>query len=327
MVQRIILIHGRSTKPAKDEYEKLQLKALIAGVARKNSDKAEKLKNGAVKIDFAYYGHINNRLLAKNAKHKADLKAQDPKFENAPCIPHAGYEAAIDKVNNLKQFTKREYRKVIRDHKDWRWLDEAATAFSTIFSFLSNSLANELVIKGATADMGAYLMTHKVASEVRTKLQEPLKKALKAGDDICLISHSMGCIVSYDVLWKFSRMSEYEDVRKNQPKVNLWMTLGCPLGEAGVKHNLIDGHEKGEDKFPLNIVGDWLNIAARDDFIAHDATMRNDYRKMRTCGSADTITDKKIYNCYTFKGRSNPHKLYGYLVNDLTGQAIADWIN
>jgi len=327
MVQRIILIHGRSTKPAKKPYEKLQKKALIAGVARRDQGKAAKLSNGSVKIDFAYFGNINNRLLAKNSRHKATLTEHDPDFGNAHCIPHAGYDQAIIDLLKIKHYSRRQYRKILRDNDDLRWLDDAARALSGLAGFLTGGSLNELVIRSTTADMGAYLLTHKVASEVRTKLQKPLRKALLAGDDICLISHSMGCIVAYDVLWKFSRMSEYADVRKNRPKVNLWMTLGCPLGEVGVKKNLFDSQESGEDKYPLNIINDWLNIAARDDFIAHDSTMKNDFRKMKKNGWIKSITDKKIYNCYAKAGVSNPHKLYGYLVNDVTGQAIADWIN
>ena len=154
---------------------------------------------------------------------------------------------------------------------------------------------------------------------------------MKRGDDICLVSHSMGCMVAYDVLWKFSRMSEYSDLRADGAKITRWVTLGCPLGEAGVKTNLYDANEfdfaGGTDKHPINFVGDWLNVAAVDDFISHDSTMKNDYSAMLKHGYVDSITDIGIYNCYTFKGSSNPHKLYGYLVNPKCAATIADWIN
>ena len=328
MAQRIILIHGRNTKPARGPYEALQLKALIAGVARCDQAKAAKLSNGSVEIDFAYYGNVNNRLLAENEKDEAKMTEHDPDFGGALCIPHAGIDQAIDAMLKIKKFNKGAYSKILRNNKDFRWRDDFAKALSGIAAFFSRALLNEYVISATTADMGAYLLTRKVGSEVRTKLQVPLKTALLAGDDICLISHSMGCIVSYDVLWKFSRMSEYADVQAAGTRVNLWLTLGCPLGEAGVERNLYDYHERGEDRYPLNIVNNWLNIAAQDDFVAHESKMKKSFRKMEKKNKKmlNSITDQKIYNCYAIGGVANPHKLYGYLVDDKTGKAIADWI-
>ena len=186
-----------------------------------------------------------------------------------------------------------------------------------------------MVIKAATADMGAYLMRRAIGSKVRERLQTPLKRALKRGDDICLVSHSMGCMVAYDVLWKFSRMSEYSDVRENDNRVARWITLGCPLGEAGVKANLYDADERayrgGTDKHPIHIVRDWQNVAAIDDFISHDRTMKDDYRDMLKFGHVDGIRDRKIYNCWAMDGKANPHKFYGYLANPETASLITDW--
>ena len=141
----------------------------------------------------------------------------------------------------------------------------------------------------------------------------------------------MGCMVAYDVLWKFSRMSEYGDLRATGTRISRWITLGCPLGEAGVKANLYDSDEfdfqGGTDKHPKDIIVDWFNFAAVDDFISHDATMKNDYSAMLKYGYLTSIRDISVYNCYTFKGTSNPHKLYGYLVNPKCAAAVADWIN
>jgi len=136
----------------------------------------------------------------------------------------------------------------------------------------------------------------------------------------------MGCMVSYDVLWKLSRMSEYAHVRQGSPKVNLWLTLGCPLGEAGVKRNLYDGHERRKDRYPENIIHDWVNIAAKDDFVAHDASMKDDYRAMTRWGFVNSIKDKRIYNCYAANAYSNPHKFYGYLSHGVVGDCVAQWM-
>lgn len=326
MQKRIIIIHGRNTKPAESTYENLQKKALIQGVARNDPAKAAKIANGSIRTDFVYYGDINNELLARTARIRKTLTETDPDNAGAKCIPHSEVQPALDALAQISKFSKADYRKILRNNKDRRWLDDAARALSTIAAITTATFLNEAVISLATADMGAYLLTRQTGSEIRSRLQEKLKPALMNGDDICLIAHSMGCMVSYDVLWKFSRMSEYSNVREQGNRVNLWLTLGCPLGEAGVKSNLYDGHERQKDRYPINIIRDWVNIAAKDDFVAHDTSMKDDYRAMRRWGFLDSITDKKIYNCYAAKGSSNPHKLYGYLAHGKVGEAVANWI-
>ncbi len=331
MAQRIIMIHGRSTKPAKSQFAHLQKAALLQGLKKISSSKAAKVDDGRVAIDFVYYGDINNRILAgvDNATAKK-LTAKDPHSNNAPCLPAAGFAASIAALAKFSHFNKAAYKRVLAQNKDMRFIDDAARAVSTLAAILTGANLNRFAIEKATADMGAYLMRRSVGSTIRERLQAPLHRAMKRGDDICLVSHSMGCMVAYDVLWKYSRMSEYSDLRAGGAKVNRWVTMGCPLGEAGVKANLYDANEYnyrgGTDKHPKNIVGDWLNVAAVDDFIAHDATMKNDYSAMLKHDYVNSITDRRIYNCFTINGTSNPHKLYGYLANPACAATIADWI-
>jgi len=326
VVQRLIVIHGRNTKPAKNPYRKLQMKALLQGVSRVSKAKAAKIESGKVKTDFIYYGDINNKILAEDRKERKTLSATDASFDGASCLPVAGFSDAIDDLAEIPKFSRSAYRKILKENVDLRFLDDAARALSTFAAISSATLLNMHVIARATADMGAYLLTRKVGSDIRQRLQGPLKRALVKGDDICIVSHSMGCIVTYDVLWKLSRMSEHIAVPNSGNKVNLWLTLGSPLGEAGVKRNLYDGDERGEDLHPRNIIRDWVNVAAYDDFVSHDATMKDDYKSMKQQKFLKSITDKKIYNCFAFDGTSNPHKLYGYLAHDYVGGKVADWI-
>ncbi|MEL6410853.1 MAG: hypothetical protein AAGK67_02450 [Pseudomonadota bacterium] len=332
MAKRIILIHGRSTKPCKSTHEKLVKTALLQGLNRVNEDAAKKVSKREVKLDIVYYGDINNRILAGQfERYEQSLSATDPAFDNVRCLPDDGLFEAVERLATYRTFDRRAYRKVLRDYEDSRFLDSAARAVSTIAAITTATLLNEVAIKRATADMGAYLMQRSVGSEVRERLQSPLKRALKNNDDICLVAHSMGCMVSYDVLWKFSRMSEYRDVRENGNRVARWVTLGCPLGEAGVKANLYDSNEReqqdGTDKHPKGIIDQWENFAAFDDFISHDPTMKDDFRAMLKYDHLNSIKDhEKIYNCWVHDGKSNPHKFFGYLANQKVAKVVADWI-
>ncbi len=329
MAQRIILIHGRSTKPAKAVYAKLQKQAFLQGLSKISPAKAKKIEDKKIPIDFVYYGDINNEILAaESASVRRELTATDPHCDDAACLPATGIFEAITILDSFAH-NARSYRRIVRENEDLRFFDDAARAISTLAALVTGTIANMAAIKYATADMGAYLTTRAVGSEIRNRLQDPLSKALKREDDICLISHSMGCMVAYDVLWKFSRMSEYRDLRKTRNRVK-WVTLGCPLGEAGVKANLYDAdeydHRLGTDKYPMKIVKDWVNVAAKDDFISHDRTMKNDFKDMLKFDFLDSITDKSVYNCYVHENTSNPHKLYGYLANPDAIRSVAEWI-
>lgn len=331
MTQRIILIHGRSTKPAKKKHAALLRQALLQGLNRVDPVKARKVEQGVIPVDYVYYGDINNEILARTSvKASGELTERDPDSGQALCLPDDGYAEAIEALKQFRRFTKADYKKVLRENDSMTWRDNLARLGSTLSAITTATLLNEAVIKFATADLGAYLMRRTVGSKIRERLHTPLKNALIGGEDVCLVSHSMGAIVSYDVLWKFSRMSEYRDVQNAQNPVSMWLTLGSPLGEAGVKANLYDANERSHgtdtDKHPKDIIRTWHNVAAKDDFISHDPTMKDDFRAMLKFRHLEQIRDHRIYNCWAFKGDANPHKFYGYLVNPKTAKLITDWI-
>jgi hypothetical protein len=180
------------------------------------------------------------------------------------------------------------------------------------------------IIQKMLPDLGSYLTSRVVGSDVRSRLQGPVKRALKSGQQVAIIAHSMGCIVSYDVLWKLSRMSEYRDVRDR--KVSLWLTLGSPLGEPAVQKGLYDAHEPEDGKYPSNI-DRWVNVAARDDFVAHDGTVADDFKEMKQRRLVRSLRDLPRINTFWVGTQgSNPHKFYGYLNHPRVAKVLSEWI-
>lgn len=227
----------------------------------------------------------------------------------------------LKRLFDRTSYTKAAYKKLLKEEKDRRVVDNVASAVSGVLNLIGLS---DNVIRAATPDMGAYLTTREVGSAVRARLQAPLGKALKSGGDVCLVSHSMGCIVSYDVLWKFSRMSEYAHLRGKE--VTRWITLGNPLGEPGVRDNLYDASEREDGMYPANIIKHWVNFSAHDDFVAHDEDIADDFKKMKRRGLVGSIKDKRMYNFWAGDSGSNPHKFYGYLDHPDVATQIANWI-
>lgn len=327
--KHIIFVHGRSVKPSASRKKKLIFDALIHGLNGTSPRAAKAIGTGTVKCSFAYYGDVNNAIMANHDPEiAARLTARNNKaYGFEPCLPYEPFAESLRQLLAIGTYDEAAYSQVVEQYKDLRYLDNAARAFSTLLSVLTRSRANEIILQRSSADMGAYLMSRKTASKVRERLQNPLRRAINARDDICIISHSMGCVVAYDVLWKFSQMSEYENLQRKNPKVSKWLTLGCPLGEAGVRANLYDAREHAGGRFPKAIVKDWANIAACDDFIAHDRTMADDFSEMLEYGYVESITDLRMYNCWVHYNTSNPHKLYGYLANQVVAGEIANWVN
>jgi len=326
-MKHLIIIHGRSTKPSGSEKERLVKKALLHGLNRVDASSADKIENGGVKCSFAYYGDINNRLMiAAGEKKKSDLPGvNDPGYGSGPCELPGSYDDDLEKLLARKTtaFKKADYQKLLGEHKDRRWKDDAARVISAVAGIFG---MNDQLVAKATPDMGAYLLSRKAGSEVRQRLAIHLQPALLAADDVCLVSHSMGCIVAYDTLWKYSQMSEYKAVQDTGNRVSLWLTLGCPLGEPGVIKNLYDAHEPADGKHPRHIIRRWENVAAHDDFVSHDEGVADDFKEMRRLGYLESIKDRRIYNFWTGSDGANPHKFYGYLDHPEVARLIAGWI-
>jgi len=92
------------------------------------------------------------------------------------------------------------------------------------------------------------------------------------------------------------------------------VTIGSPLGDENVKSRLKGAQARSHRKYPHNI-GRWVNSTAEDDYISHDPTLANDYRKMLQLGLTASITDRQIYNLAIRGDNSNPHHGAGYLIH------------
>ncbi len=197
--KHLIFVHGRSTKPAQKEKERLVRAALIRGVERNDRRAAEQIRSGKVRLTVAYFGDINNRLLRRSGTDAWKWMAKkDPDHGNALCEDGAYYDESLKKALSrpTHAFGKADYKAWLKEVDDFRAIDEVAGAASAVANLLG--LSDELVRK-TSPDMAAYLTRRTVGSEIRTRLQEPLQQALAQGDDVCLVTHSMGCLVAYDL--------------------------------------------------------------------------------------------------------------------------------
>lgn len=310
MPETIIFIHGRNFKPGKNDWERLWLDAMRYGIER---DFPQKLTafDDAKKVPV-YFGDISNTFLEKeNNKKPYDINDRENALKNL-------------KKYKQNQFTRRQYKK-LPGQQSWR---EALA--DTVGAFLGTIGLAERLIEFVAPDIKQY-WNHdsEFGSNVRERMIHPLKKAMEdkieQNNEILVISHSLGTMISYDTFWKFSWMGEYRvlgPIDYSKIKIDLWLTLGSPLGDETVKRNLKGTNAKDERKYPTN-VEKWINIRAKDDYISHDQTVANDYKKMHVPGS---IIDETIYNLTVREGKSNPHSSLGFLVHPKVSSIIANWL-
>lgn len=194
-----------------------------------------------------------------------------------------------------------------------RWLYQLADRLP----FLIPQIADEN-LELHLRDLRRYVKnTDDIAEATRRLVKLPLRAAAKAGRPIMLIGHSMGSVIAWDALWQLSR--EARDVR-----VDLFLTMGSPLGERTIQRCLLGTRAAGAERYPAN-VRRWVNIAAVGELTAIDRHLANDYRAMVELGLVEEIVDYEVYNYFRYGGELNVHSEYGYFVNDVTGRVIADW--
>jgi len=312
MAKHIILVHGRSFKPQKQTLTDSWTEALRHGIARDyGDDKAQAFDD--VNITMAYYGGLSNAFLASLGQ------TYD---EAADVADRAAALNALKQVPSAAEF--------LGDAGKARY--DALPGKTALKEFFADSLAGSLSFMGLSEpvitqfapDVGHYWDHNSpYGSSVRMTLTEILAPALENNDKVLLLSHSLGTMIAYDVLWKFSHYGEYQDIPDR--KVPVWITLGSPLGDETVKRNLKGAGVAGPGKYPGNI-GRWINIAAEDDYISHDEEIANDYRKMKQWGLVGSIRDHPIYNLSVRWGESNPHHGAGYLIHPEVSKIVANWV-
>lgn len=300
-MKKIIYIHGRNYKPNHDVLEANWDKAISTAIKRDFGSEMEKKFSNTLK-EMAYYGDITNDFLGIEK-----YNMEDDIRDREECL------SQLCKYQN-KDFNEKNYDNLPGKSSCWRIL---SSIVSTPLYYLG---IGGFVAKKAIPDMKDYWnMDSAYGSKVRWTLTETLRDSLKNGDEVLLISHSLGTMISYDVLWKFSYYGEYKDIRDK--KLHTWITMGSPLSDETIKSKLKGAKAKAERKYPTN-VGEWYNVAAKDDYLSHDPKLKNDFKDMKT----DLIEDISVYNLSVRKSKSNPHHASGYLVTPEVVKLIASWL-
>jgi hypothetical protein len=183
------------------------------------------------------------------------------------------------------------------------------------------SRVHDPAITATIRETEAYFSNHEgIGARVRERVKQPLRAMLAAGDRVLLIGHSLGAVIGYDALWELW----VEEGLRSQ--VDMFLTLGSPLGMHYVQRRLLGFHHAAGRRFPGNIRR-WRNVAAHGDLTALDPRLADDFAPMLAAGLTESIVDEHdgVFNFFRNADGLNVHRSYGYLVQPRVGHVVARW--
>ena len=304
----LLFVHGRDFKPAPDTLMDLAISAMQAGVERDYPEFADDFNELDKRL--AYYGDITGEfLIAQGRRYDETLDLGDRR--NA-LIKLRSYERK--KHFGISRYDRLPGKSALPEF-----------AADVIVPVLGKLGLSKALINRVGPDIAEYWNPDSdFASRIRERVRASICLALDVGNDLMVLSHGTGCIVTYDVLWQLSHDPEYAE-KYREKKIDVWLTAGAPLGDSMTAKRLFGADRSGVERYPVNILS-WHNLSAEDDFVSHDDTVADDFRPMMKQKQVSCIRDYKVYNLAVRYGKSNPHSSLGYLVHPRTAQIIVEWL-
>jgi pimeloyl-ACP methyl ester carboxylesterase len=263
----VIGIHGLKNKPAKDLLARWWAMSLAEGFQRNHG------LTSLPTFDLVYWADVQYPAPTPEAE------LDNPYIKDGGQGPLQRYEgSALDKV------------RAIAEKWGGRTIDKGK-------DLIGLSPQVDQLIGMAFDDLRDYYRD----PDVRTKIRARLASALKQHRDkrVCLLAHSMGSIIAYDVL---------RTLEQQPPAIDHFVTIGSPLGLP-----IVAQHIRGE--FMKTAVPEqvkqWTNLADPSDKVALDCSLADDYR---AAPSGVRVQDVLVRNEYVDRtGKKDPHNSYGYL--------------
>ena len=284
----VIGIHGMGNKPPRDVLKQWWLDSLCEGL----SDSG--IPCHAFRFELVYWAH---HLHSSPYDIDVDNK-DDPLFLDEPYVPSPG--KPTPKPSRFRRKTLGYIEKIL----DKLLLkDDLTVNYKSITDSIIRNYFKDLETYYSSDCVGEPSQNCPARKVIRADLVELLRKFRRY--DILLISHSMGTIISYDVL------SEDAD----DASVHTFVTMGSPLGLPVVISRYVQERRAVDREFkvvttPPSVLRHWYNLSDLEDRVAFNYDLGDDYAPNARGVGAD---DKIVYNDYEVDGAPNHHKIYGYL--------------
>jgi len=304
----IIFVHECGFKPAGPSYMDALIASLTAGI---ESDCPELLDLlASVNKYLAYYSDLSKEFLS------AQRQYYDEKLDISDLASALHQLKGIDRKKGFRvaKYDKLPGKSSVKEF-----------AISLLAPVLSAVGLEKRLVAGISKDLGEYWNKNSELSiATLARVRTTIQTALDRDERIMLIAHGTGAIVAYDALWQLSHDPVHAE-KYRESKIDVLLTLGCPLSDSTVRRQLLGARRKGRERFPTNVVA-WHNVSAEDDYISHDNTVADDFSAMLKRRQVSSIRDYRIYNMVIRYGVSNPHSAIGYMIHPRVTKIVADWL-
>ena len=297
----IIAIHGLGNKPSKELLHKWGKMAIEEGLKQRG------VKVELPPVEIVYWADLfydQPQSLAEKDKNSprylAEVYIKAPKHYKVEKHEYRKMFSQLAKEFIYRIFLKKDYhlryafvsQKLL--HKYFHELDVYLTGDNTLDSGFNKPVKDEIVHR-----LSAVLQKH-------------------AGDDIMLVSHSMGTIIAFDVL---SFVTKDIDV-------DTFVTMGSPLGAPFVISRIAQHYKKTYGllklQTPESVRRQWYNFSDIEDMIALDYKLSDDFAPN---SKGVRCVDVLVKNNYVMNGVANPHKSYGYLRTPQFTEVLLNFLN
>lgn len=292
--RHIIFVPGKSPKPEADHHKELLWKTIIEGVRRVDPDVSIDMEKNSDDFKFVDWNYLYY-------EEHDDINTHIPYVEDL-------FKRSGPSEQDIKQAQK--------------WRHKLDTfIYSTIDSapVLLRLLRGEL--KETATETNRYFDNdQQIASKIREQLKRKLRPLLADDGKVMIIGHSLGSVITYDTLWALSQLEQLTG------EVDMFLSLGSPLGMNYVRERLLGAENEGALKYPSNIKT-WANVAADGDLISLYRELAKNFNEMIELEMVESFTDyfDDVFNYFHGPDGLNCHRSYGYLINSVVADVIANW--
>ena len=303
----LLLVHGRGFKPSADDLFEISVDAMRHGIERDYPGLAKAFD--VLEKKLVYYGDLSEQILSACGQ-RYDEKLDLGDRRNAL--------NALMQIPERKKFDIRRYDRLPGKSAVKEGIAGTLYPLAALFGL------SMPIVRAVSRDFGEYLNGGDYADKVRTLVVEALAQMLERDENIMLVAHGTGSAIAWDALWTLSHDDELRQRVKDR-KVELFVTLGSPLGDRHIRKRLMGAGQAADARFPTNVIS-WDNVSAEDDYTSHDNTLADDFKHMMSNRVVSAVKDYKICNHAVRYGCSNPHSSVGYYIHPRLAKIIADWI-
>lgn len=292
---QIVYIPGMKPKPPVAAHEEMLWRCLLNGVARADSEVAHELSQHRNMFRVAPWSRL----------------FYDEQTAIEPDLPG---------VERLLELDGPEERDLLEARHWHKRVGKFIYQLCDKFPFLIDWVASPDMEETLQETRRYFENQDGVATRIRQLIADRLLASWTPGSRLLVIAHSLGSVIAFDTLWELSRRNDSE------LRIDLFMTLGSPLGVDFIRHRMLNAQESGACRYPTNIRR-WINLSAIGEMTALDRILADDYHEMVALDLVDGIHDEPNLQTY-FRGPNglDVHKCFGYMANYQTGAAVSEWL-